>query len=157
MRGKSGAPLVTANPPGYPPHATSAGMRWSVTAPARPRRSQICWQVPGRAGLASTATMRSASMASPSTASTAGPGSALHGSFASRWALVARISDHVASRARLGAIASHAAHAPATAWAAASASGPSAVGAGPMPPHLRSTTVAMRAVRLPRLLARSAL
>ena len=46
---------------------------------ARPR-----WHVAGTAGLARMATMRSASSASPITASTAGPGSAFHGSLASR-------------------------------------------------------------------------
>ena len=44
----------------------------------------------GTAGEARMATMRSASRASPSTASTSGPGSAFQGSLASRWALVAR-------------------------------------------------------------------
>ena len=61
------------------------------------------------------------------------------------------------SRARFGATASHAAAAPATASAATSANGLSADGAGPIPPHLECTTVATRATRLPRLLARSAL
>jgi hypothetical protein len=53
--------------------------------------------------------MRSASSASPITASTAAPGSAFHGSLASRWALVARISDQVASSAFDGATWLHAA------------------------------------------------
>ncbi len=101
--------------------------------------------------------MRSASSASPSTASTAEPGSAFHGSFASRYAFVARISDHVASRARLGWTSAHAAQVASTADAATDPSGESAAGAGPMPSHLRPTTVATRACRLPRLLARSLL
>ena len=74
-----------------------------------------------------------------------------------RWALVERISCHVASSARLGATMSQAAAAPATASVATAASGLSADGAGPVPPHLECTTVATRATRLPRLLARSAL
>src|SRR6478735_6810942 len=102
-------------------------------------------------------TKRSSSSASPSTASTAGPGSPFHGSFASRYALVARMSDHVASRARLGWVSAQAATVDSTAAAASTASGESAAGAGPTPSHLRPTTVATRDSRLPRLLARSLL
>src|SRR3990170_4231890 len=101
--------------------------------------------------------MRSASTALPSTRSTSGPGSDFHGSVASRYAFVARIRPHVASRARLGAMASHAALAPSTAAAAASISGLSSFGAGATPPHFEPTTVATRDARLPRLLARSLL
>ena len=53
--------------------------------------------------------MRSASRPAPSTASTSGPGSAFHGSLASRWALVSRISCQVASSASDGASRSQAA------------------------------------------------
>ena len=90
MRGNSAGPLVTGRPPGYRPHSVSRGTRWSHTAPGRPMRSQIAWAVPGIAGAARMATIRSASRASPSTASTRVPGSSFHGSLASRWALVAR-------------------------------------------------------------------
>ena len=106
-RGNRASPLVTATPPGYPPHAAAAGgvgrrpVRSGRSVPTPPGRC--------RASPAATriATIRSASSASPITASTAGPGSAFHGSFASRWELVARISCQVASRARLGWTMSH--------------------------------------------------
>ena len=109
------------------------------------------------AGDASRVTIRSASSASPSTASTAGPGSAFHGSFASRWALVSRTSRHAASSASLGATRSQASAATRTQSAATPASGLSGRGAGPTPPHFRWTTVATRERWFPRLLARSLL
>src|SRR5258708_40181734 len=117
----------------------------------------MAWVATGTAGDARMATMRSASRASPSTASTAGPGSAFHGSFVSRWAFVARTSRHAAARASDGWTAAHATVAPSTASAAAVARGLSGRGAGPTPPDLRATTVATRARRVPRLVARSAL
>src|SRR5581483_5454573 len=157
MRGNSGAPFTTGRPPGYPPHVTASGTRWSAGEPSSPMRAQIVAVARGTAGVARMATMRSASSASPSTASTAGPGSAFHGSLASRWALVSRTSRHVASRASDGWMFDHACAASRYALAATSASGLSARGAGPMPPHLLPTTVATRASRLPRLLARSPL
>jgi hypothetical protein len=58
--------------------------------------------------------MRNASSALPSTASTAGPGSAFHGSVASSSAFVSRMSRHVASRARWGCPSAHATVASAT-------------------------------------------
>src|SRR5699024_4738099 len=117
IRGNRGPALVIVVPPLYPPQAAASGRRWSVTAPLRPRRSQIVWVVLGRAGEANTVTMRSASSASPMIRSTSAPGSSFHGSLASRWALVARIRLHVESSARAGETASHPAAAPANASA----------------------------------------
>ena len=101
--------------------------------------------------------MRSASRASPSTASTSGPGSAFHGSLASRWALVSRMRRQVASRASDGCTRAQASAVSAYASAATAASGLSGRGAGPTPSHFLPTTVATRDRRLPRLLARSLL
>src|SRR5690606_806248 len=112
---------------------------------------------PGMAGLARIDTMRTASSASPRMASTLGPGSSFQGSLASRWALVSRISFHVASSAADGAMLAHPSAAPRYASAATSASGLSLWGAGPTPPHLRPTAVHTRDTRLPKLLARSVL
>src|SRR3954454_22935127 len=109
------------------------------------------------AGEASTVTTRSASRASPITASTCEPGSAFHGSLASRCALVARIRLHVASRARAGADSAQAVAVAAYVDRAASANGESGRGAGPMPSHFLPTTVATRANRFPRLFAKSEL
>src|SRR5258706_12923932 len=87
------------------------------------------------------ATMRSASSASPITASTCGPGSAFHGSLASRRALVARTRLHVASRARLGAVSAQAAAGVSQAVAPAAAIGAAERGAGPAPLAVVTTTV----------------
>ena len=103
-------------------------------------------------------TIRSTSRALPSTASTAGPGSAFHGSAVSSSALVSRINRQVASSARWGWPAFHAAEASAS--TVGSHVGQAAIagsGAGPTPPHLEATTAATLEARLPRLLARSAL
>ena len=87
--------------------APGGGLRQALVR--RPGRAGRCGarspgEARGRAGLARMATIRSTSRASPSTASTAGPGSAFHGSAASRAALVSRTSRQVASSASLGAI-----------------------------------------------------
>ncbi len=110
-----------------------------------------------RAGLASTATIRSTSRASPSTASTAArarparvrplPGRRWPHGPAARWPPGPRSGR---SRARPRRRSSYTS-------AATSASGLSGRGAGPMPPHFCSTTALTRASRLPRLLARSEL
>jgi len=120
-------------------------------------RAQMASAVSGMAGVMSRVTIRKASRALPSTASTAGPGSAFHGSVASKCAFAAPMSRHVASSASCGAKRSHASEADLHASSAAGRSGLSASGAGPMPPHLEPTTVATRETRLPRLFARSEL
>ena len=109
------------------------------------------------AGTINTATTRRTSSALPSTASTAGPGSAFHGSAVSNSALVSRMSFQVASRPRCGKPAFHAAVVSCTTSTATAASRLSGSGAGPIPPLLDPTTVATLDTRLPRLLARSAL
>lgn len=110
-----------------------------------------------RAGEASTVTIRRTSSASPSTRSTSGPGSAFQGSWFSRCALASRIRRQVASSALGGDVSAQAADASATTSAASGASTLSGSGAGPTPSHFLATTVATRAARLPRLLARSVL
>ncbi|CAB4594872.1 unannotated protein [freshwater metagenome] len=122
-----------------------------------PMRSHTACAVSGTAGEARIATMRNASRASPMTASRSGPGSAFHGSLVSRWALVARMSCHVASSARLGCTSFQRAVVSVSASAAATARGLSGRGRGPTPSHFLPTTVATRLSRLPRLLARSLL
>src|SRR3954447_7815868 len=107
-------------------------------------RSHTRCDVSGMAGAASTATMRSASSASPMTVSTAGPAASFHGSFASRYELVARINVHVDSRARLGCTLAHAAAVCSYVPTAAAASELVVDGRGPTPPHFLSTTVATR-------------
>ena len=115
LRGKSGVALGDGEPAGVaaPRGRGRQPLVGDVARAARsaPRRSGTCRAAPARRG---PTTIRSASSASPITASTAGPGSIFHGSFASRYAFVARISDHVASSARLGCTSSHAAAAPST-------------------------------------------
>ena len=76
--------------------------------PPSPNRRQISTLVSGMAGPMSRATIRSTSKALPRTASTAGPGSAFHGSCVSRWAFASWMSRHVASRATWGWARSHA-------------------------------------------------
>ncbi len=102
--GNSGAPLVTSRPPGYWPQAAAPGTCWSVGEPGRPMRRHASAHASGTAGEARIATRRIASSASPSTASTSGPGSSFHGSAASSRPLVSRMSRHVASSATEGAI-----------------------------------------------------
>ena len=83
------------------PRRRAAG--WSSGRPVEPEPApdlrRRC-----RASPATTrrATIRSTSSALPRTASTAGPGSAFHGSVASSSALVSRMSRQVASRAEVG-------------------------------------------------------
>ena len=82
--------------------------RWSSGAPGSPMRRQASLAAAGMAGLARIATMRSASRASPITASTSGPGSSFQGSLSSRRALVSRMRRQVASRAIDGATSAQA-------------------------------------------------
>src|SRR5665213_3317283 len=93
-------------------------------------RRQISRDVDGMAGETRTATMRSTSRALPNTASTAGPGSAFHGSAVSSSALVSRISRQVASSPRRGRPEFHASTASDSRLAGVAASVlPDAVGA----------------------------
>ncbi len=88
-----------------PRRRAAAGRRARPTdrCAARARRSRpVSQEWPG---WRRSATPRAAS---PSTASSAGPGSIFHGSLVSRWALASRINRHVASSARDGCTSSHA-------------------------------------------------
>ena len=90
-RGTAARPSPRRGRPGTRPMRRRRAGAGRSTWPGRPMRSHTAWAESGTAGEARMATMRSASSASPMTASTAGPGSAFHGSLASRWALVARM------------------------------------------------------------------
>ena len=82
--GRAGRPSPPAARRGSRPRRRPRAGAGPRVEPSRPSRRQISARVPGTAGEARTATMRSASRASPRTASTSGPGSAFHGSLASR-------------------------------------------------------------------------
>ena len=121
-------------------------------------RRQISAAVAGMAGEASSATIRSASSAlAEDRRPPRDPGSIFQGSVASSSALAAPISRHVASSASWGAQRAQAADAASSTPAATAARSLTGRRRGPTPPHFECTTVATRATRLPRLLARSEL
>ena len=160
MRGNSGAALGDLVASGIDwPHVAAPGRRWSLdldrscrSAPTPPGPCR------GSPGSTEMATIRSASRASPITRSTSGPGSAFHGSFC----LEVRVGGAdeapggLERPARLDLVPARSGVC-SNAVAAAGASGLSGSGAVPTPPHFLATTVATRAARLPRLLARSEL
>ena len=139
-RGNSGAPFSTGTPPGVTApggvlgEAATLGPARRGRAAARSRRWCRAWPATPAGPRSATPPARCRARSS-----TAGPGSAFHGSVASSSALVSRISRHVASRATWGCDSR-----PARGWRrrprtrATAAQGAVGVGSGTDPAALRA-------------------